>query len=260
MRILVCIKRVPELDTLSIPEQPSQSFNDIDLERTSWRMNRYDEYALELALQLKDRIPDCRIDALTVGDEDAGEALRRAIGMGADHGIHIRQSAGVFASPFALSGLIAGYAREKTYDLILCGVMAEDAMQGLVGPILAGLLDWPCLTAVQAMTWKSGSREVVCEREIDGGRREVVAVELPALLTIQSSALQPRYPALSKLLRANHYPLEIINAGGAPSIRERQRVDTLKPPMRTREGTKLEGSPDDKARQLATLLRAKGFC
>ena len=150
--------------------------------------------------------------------------------------------------------------REKAYDLILCGVMSEDAMQGLVGPVLSGLLDWPCLTAVQTMTWTSGSREVICEREIEGGRQEVVSVELPALLTIQSSALRPRYPALSKLLRANQYPLEMINENSALSINERQRIDALKPPMRTRKGIRLEGSPEDKAQQLATLLRAKGFC
>jgi len=101
---------------------------------------------------------------------------------------------------------------------------------------------------------------VTCEREIEGGRQELMTVELPALLTIQSSSLQPRYPALSKLLRANQYPLEILAEGSLGHPAERQRFETIRPPLRTREGIRLEGSAEAKAQELVARLRSKGFC
>ena len=222
-------------------------------------MNRYDEYAVESALQLRETCGAARIDALTVGDDEAAEVLRRAIGMGVDHGVHIKKPSGMFPSPFSIGGLIASYARDNKYDLILCGILSEDLMQGLVGPIVAGLLKWPCLTSVHTVNTRKGSKVLECQREVEGGRQEVLEVGLPALLTIQSGIHPPRYPALSKLLRANHYPLEILPAESQASPAKKQHVRVIDSPMRTRKGVILEGTGEDKARQLAALLRAKGL-
>jgi electron transfer flavoprotein beta subunit len=260
MRILVCIKRVPDLESMTFPDTPPQSPSDIICEGTTWRMNRYDEYAIEAALQLRETHSASRIDALTVGDEDAVEVLRRAIGMGVDHGVHIQQPPEMFPSPFTIGKLIAAYAREQAYDLILCGVMSEDLMQGLVGPVIAGLLKWPCLTAIHTVNDQARAGVLRCEREIEGGRQEVLEVELPALLTIQSGIHTPRYPALSKLLRANKYPLEVLPAASLATPTGRQRVSAITLPERVRAGVMIEGTAESKARQLAKLFHAKGLC
>jgi electron transfer flavoprotein beta subunit len=223
-------------------------------------MNRYDEYAIEAALRLRETHGASRIDALTVGDEDAGDVLRRAIGMGVDHGVHIQQTRKMFPSPFTIGQLIAAYAREKAYDLILCGVMSEDLMQGVVGPVIAGLLEWPCLTAIHTLNAQEGDKALQCETEVEGGRQEVLDVRLPALLTIQSGIHTPRYPALSKLLRANQYPLEVLPAASLTTPPDRQRVCAITPPERVRAGVMMEGTAESKARQLAELLQAKGLC
>ena len=260
MRILVCIKRVPDLESMTFPDTPPRSPADITCEGTPWRMNRYDEYAIEAALQLRETHGASRIDALTVGDEDAGDVLRRAIGMGVDHGVHIQQAGEMFPSPFTIGELIAAYAREKAYDVILCGVMSEDLMQGVVGPVIAGLLKWPCLTAIHTVNAEEEGRALQCEREVEGGRQEVLAVRLPALLTIQSGIHTPRYPALSKLLRANQYPLEVLPAASLTTPPDRQRVCAITPPERVRAGVMMEGTAESKARQLAKLFHAKGLC
>jgi electron transfer flavoprotein beta subunit len=223
-------------------------------------MNRYDEYAIEAALRLRETHGASPIDALTVGDEDAGDVLRRAIGMGVDHGVHIQQTREMFPSPFAIGELIAAYASEKAYDVILCGVMSEDLMQGVVGPVIAGLLKWPCLTAIHTMTAEEEGGALRCEREVEGGRQEVLEVRLPALLAIQSGIHTPRYPALSKLLRANQYPLEVLPAATLTTPTDRQRVCAITPPERVRAGVMLEGTAESKARQLAKLFHAKGMC
>lgn len=260
MRILVCIKRVPDLESMTFPDTPPRSPADFIYEGTTWRMNRYDEYAVESALRLRENYGVSRIDTLTVGDEDAGDVLRRAIGMGVDHGVHMQQASEMFPSPFTIGELIAAYAREKAYDLILCGVMSEDLMQGVVGPVIAGLLKWPCLTAIHTVKVQEEGRVLRCEREVEGGRQEVLEVGLPALLTIHSGIHTPRYPALSKLLRANHYPLEVLPAVSLTTPKERQRVCAITPPERVRAATMIVGTAESKAHQLAKLFHAKGLC
>jgi len=245
---------------MTFPDTPPRSPANFTCEGTPWRMNRYDEYAIEAALRLRETHGASRIDALTVGDEDAGDVLRRAIGMGVDHGAHIQQTREMFPSPFTIGELIAAYAREKAYDLILCGVMSEDLMQGVVGPVIAGLLKWPSLTAIHAVSVQEEGRVLRCEREVEGGRQEVLDVRLPALLTIQSGIHTPRYPALSKLLRANQYPLEVLPAASLTTPPDRQRVCAITPPERVRAGVMMEGTAESKARQLAELLHAKGWC
>ena len=260
MKILVCIKRVPDLENITFQGSPSNAVEDLAWEAPAWQMNRYDEYAMEAALQLREARDVTRIDALTVGDHNSEDVLRRAIGMGADHGVRVHQPFALFPSPFTIAESITDYARDKAYDLILCGVMSEDLMQGLVGPITAGLLNWPCLTSVHALKCLEGEGALRCEREIEGGRQEVLDVGLPALLTIQSGIHAPRYPALSKLLRANKYPLEMISEELQVRPLERQRVRAIRPPGRTREGIILNGRGEEKARQLAALLHVKGMC
>ncbi len=258
MKILVCIKAVPDLETAVFPDLPPETPGNLIKDGVAFRMNRYDEYAVEMALQLRTNAIATRIDVLSVGDQ--GEAiLRRAMGMGADHGVLIQRGDDLLPSPFTIAGGIAAYAQNKAYDLILCGVMSEDQMQGLVGPILARLLKRPCLTSVHAMTCSESATEMICERDIEGGKREILETRLPALVTIQTGTLKPRYPSLSKLLRANGYPLEVLSGSKIMEGDRRQVVKTIKPMKRTRQGAMLEGSAQDKASQLAALLHSRGL-
>ena len=260
MRILVCIKRVPDPETFQMPDAPTVSPDMIDWSDGNWQMNRYDEYALEAALRLKEASGASHIAAVTVGHDSDTEILRRAIGMGVDHGIHIRRTASDFASPFVIGGLIAAYARENAYDLILCGVQSEDLMQGMVGPIAAGLLNRPCLTSIKNMSYDLEYGQLLCRREVEGGCQQVVAADLPALVTIQSSTDTPRYPALSKLLRANQYDLEVVSETELVALEPRQKSSTLKRPEKTRQGLFLNGTDQYKARQLVKVLKARGLC
>ncbi len=259
MKILVCVKHVLDLEQAVLPDPLPAKPVDWEWETTAGGMNRYDAYALETALRLRSTGGVSRIVAVSVGAGEADAVLRRAIGMGADHGVQIQQAHQAFPSPFVIGGLIAAYAREKRYDLILCGVMSEDLMQGQVGPVVAGLMQRPCLTSVHALSASSRGGRLWCEREVEGGRQEVLEIELPALVSIQSGVHPPRYPALSKLLRANTYPLEIIPAGSQVAMAARQRVSTLGSPVKTRGGLVLDGTTEEKGRKLASLLRDRGL-
>ncbi len=258
MKILVCVKYVPDFGNLALQDLPLTPDEDWDGGNNVGRMSRYDEYAVEAALQLKALSGTTRIDAVTVGPRWVDAVLRRALGMGVDHAVHIQQAYRSFPSPFAIGALIAAYARGNAYDLILCGAMSEDLMQGQVGPVVAGRLDLPCLTAVHTLRYSTGTGMLRCEREVGGGRHEVLALDPPAVVSIQSGLDPPRYPPLSKMLRANQYPLEIIAAASWEEIDARQSVVAIQTPAKAREGYKLDGSAREKAQALAEILRSRG--
>jgi electron transfer flavoprotein beta subunit len=256
MKILVCVKQVPDLEAMTT-DMPSAGWPRADV---NGRMNRYDEYALEAALQLREAGMAKHITALTVGAAADQAVLRRAIGMGADHGVHIRSDLPPIPSPFNIGGLIAAYGRNSGYALILCGAMSEDLMQGMVGPVIAGLLDWPCLTAVHALRVGANGRELLCEREIEGGRQQALALDLPGVVSIQSGRQVPRYPSLSNLLKANAYQLETLPADSLRAVDARQHSEDMGLPSTTRRGLILEGVAGDKAQALADWLREQGVC
>ena len=146
MKILVCIKQVPESDgIIQIDKRGtwihSDSFNE-------FKMNRLDEFAVEEAIRLKESFDSVTIDILSVGPERSADVIKRAIGMGADHGIHLKADNDDYLIPSLVATRIAEYATHKPYGLILTGAMSEDHMNGMVGPMIAAHLNLPCVTGV----------------------------------------------------------------------------------------------------------------
>jgi electron transfer flavoprotein beta subunit len=222
-------------------------------------MNRFDEFALEEALLIRERRPDTLVHALSVGPERVRSTLRRALGLGADHGIHILNPTEGWISPFTVASWIAAYARTKDYDLILTGVMAEDDMEGQVGPLLAEFLSMTCSTSIISLGLSPEEKAAQVERETEGGVREIIRLTLPALLTIQSGMNRPRYPSLSGVLRAHRQDLEVVSAGSLSAEDPRQETLGFSYPSRARTGSFLSGTAREKAETLVKLLRAKSL-
>jgi electron transfer flavoprotein beta subunit len=220
-------------------------------------MNRYDEFALEEALRIRESSPGSTVDALSVGPERVRKTIRKALEMGADHGIHVIEESGDYLDPAARASLIKAYARDKKYDLILTGVMAEDDMECQVGQILAALLGWPCATSVMHQKIDLDTKSVYVEREIEGGSHEGLTITLPAVLSIQSGINTPRYPSLSNVLRARTQDLETIEGLPAQEDGAVQIITTLNYPDAGATGSFLEGTPADKARELIRLLHER---
>jgi electron transfer flavoprotein beta subunit len=251
MRILVCVKQVADPEGAFALDEAAGRLT--PLSATPYRIGRTDEIAIEAAVRLKEDHPGTIVDLVTVGPERAAEALRRGLGMGADHGIHV---AGEVPEAGRIARALAACARRRDYRAILCGVMSEDLMQGRVGPAVAALLDWPCATAAVALALSADGGRLEVEREIEAGGREVVALGLPAVVTLQSGVYRPRYPALSNLLRANRQALEIVapegGDGGEPA-------PVFAWPKRARAARMLSGERREKAAELVRILREKAL-
>ncbi|MBU1170703.1 MAG: electron transfer flavoprotein subunit beta/FixA family protein [Proteobacteria bacterium] len=252
MNILVCIKQVPQSESATV----------INADKTwivrgghvEYKMNRFDEYALEEALLIKERLPDVRVDVITFGPERCRDVLKRAFGMGADDGVHILSHDNRYNDPGTLAVQLGREAAKGSYDLILTGIMSEDMMQAQTGQMLAENLGWPCVSSVIGLDLKEKRAHV--KRELEGGMKSLVRVTLPCVLTIQAGINIPRYPTLSKILKANRKEVKTVPD---TQIDPLQSCEVIQYPAKQRAGVVLQGSREDKARELARILNQKNI-
>lgn len=250
MKILVCIKQVPE----SEPETDEKNRWVTGSTPLGYKLNRFDEYAIEEALLIKEAFDGVSIDVITVGPERAREVIKRAFGMGAAKGVHVITEETTYNDPHNTAFLIAKEAQKKNYDLILTGIISEDMMQAQTGQMVAEILDLPCSTGIVSLKIDPEQGFAFAEREIEGGLREKIETKLPALFTIQAGINTPRYPTLSNILKADTKELISVDA----IVKEkRQTAVSVGYPVKSRSGTILTGSIDDKAKQLYKILKDK---
>lgn len=255
MKILVCVKQAPPADA---PIKIDQSQQWVSVYGHALpQMGKYDEYAVEQAIIIKEQVPGTTVDAITNGPAEWATVLRRALGMGVDHGIQALTLEGGYASALKTVSCIALAVRARSYDLILTGVMSEDLAQGLVGPMLAETLSFSCVTSCVSLRVDESRNCVYAERDIEGGRRQLVELALPALVTIQSSTNRPRYPSLSNIMRANSQELEVITVESSEDAVSCEKLLRLSSPQKTRSAVFLQGSSKDKARELLSILRKR---
>ncbi|MCP4691558.1 MAG: electron transfer flavoprotein subunit beta/FixA family protein [Desulfobacterales bacterium] len=252
MKILVCTKQVPESESAVEMDESGEWIS--HGEGGSFRMNRFDAYALETALLIKESHPGARVDAITVGPARAMETLRRALGMGADRGVHILSEASGRPDPYETARWIADEARKEKYDLILTGVMSEDLLGARTGQMIAEILDLPRAAAVVSIEIDAGRGTAAVEREMEGGARDRLEIDLPALFTIQAGVNTPRYPTLSNILNADKKETRVVKKKTASG---REVVVRVERPKKIRSGETFEGSVEEKARTLVKMLRQK---
>ncbi|NDV26013.1 electron transfer flavoprotein subunit beta/FixA family protein [Desulfovibrio sp. JC010] len=206
MKILICIKQVPDLEARFTLKEDGT----LDESNLVWRMNKYDTYAVEQGLLLKDQGHASSVDVLTVGRQRAQAALRKALEMGADSGVHILDEAEDVATPFEAAKTIAAYAEDKNYDLILCGQQSEDFGNAQVGPMLGEMLSFATVTGVIGFSCEQD--RFMLKRELEKGNRCKVAVKSPAVISCQSGLNLPRYPTFLNIMKAKKKPLTTIAA------------------------------------------------
>jgi electron transfer flavoprotein beta subunit len=154
---------------------------------------------------------------------------------------------------------IACYAEHKDYDLILTGVMSEDEMHGITGPMVAAALDLPCAAAAVEILPDLPDRSLAATCEMEGGMAEIVRLRCPALVTVQTGRRIPRYPSLSNTLRSRRQTVERVVpariACQTPMVETRQVAF----PQRTSTCQVLDGTVIEKADALLRLFNDSGW-
>lgn len=259
MNILVCVKRVPDLAENEI--QPAPDGLDIERDDLVYTVNEPDNYAVEEALQIASRTGGT-VTVVTVGGDDDEEVLRRQMAMGAQDAVLLQDDAFLGSDGRGIAAILAAFVRTRKYDLILTGVQADDGC-AQVGGMLAAMLGYPFASLVTSVEVLGDQLKIA--REIEGGSREIHAIGLPCVLSIQTGINEPRYVGMRGIRQVAALPISRLGAPelepALPMAGSRQakvvRTGYFVPPQGD-GAAMLEGSRDELAEKLFDLLKSKG--
>jgi electron transfer flavoprotein beta subunit len=250
MKIIVSIKEVPVRDA-----QPriDSSGRWIEVGDLSYEMNEPDAYALEEALQLKEKHGG-EVIALCAGREGASRIIREALAKGADRALHIEDEQISSWGTLGLAHLLAKAVEPEKPDLILTGLQSDDLGYGQTGVALAEILGLPHATIVMAAEVVNGCIRV--KRELESGWFQNIEMPLPAVLTIQSGINKLRYATLMGIKKAKSKEMKRLTAGelGVAAL-STATIERIYSPQRVKQTQMLDGSAREAAAKLIEKLR-----
>jgi electron transfer flavoprotein beta subunit len=208
MNIIVCVKHVPD----ATADRKFEDDNTVDRVAVDGLLSELDEYAVEQALQLKEKAGDAgevEVTALCVGPEKAVDAVRKALQMGADKGIHVLDDAiagsDAIGTSLVLAKAVEKAASESKVDLVMCGMASTDAAMSVVPAMLAERLSWPQVTMASKV--ESQGDQVRIQRDGDTAT-EVVGATMPMVLSVTDQSGEARYPSFKGIMAAKKKPLD----------------------------------------------------
>jgi electron transfer flavoprotein beta subunit len=259
MKIMVCLKQVPHQDArLDIAADGTW----IKEDNIKFEINSYDTYALEEALRAKDTA-EAEVVVVSIGPDRVTQTLRTALGMGADRAVHVKDAEADGSDALGVARILGAVAKEENPDLIYMGMMSEDGNFAAVPPMLAEVVGIPHTTAASKIDRSDGSLTV--EREVEGGASEVVELQTPCLVAVQSGLNQVRYASLKGIMAAKKKPLDVktvadlglggqVGAGAA-----KVKIEKIAPPPKGDKAEILEGSPGEIASSLVNRIKELGL-
>lgn len=257
MNIVVCIKQVPDTEA---PIRIKPDGSGIDETGLNLVMNYYDEHATEAGLRMREQFGGT-VTLLCAGLERAKEALRTGLAMGADEAILVADPALDGADHLGLARVLAAVIRPLAPDVVFCGKLSTDDNAAVVGPALAEYLDLPQATAVAHLEADASGAGAVVHREVEGGV-EVLQVPFPAVLTVERSLNEPRYPSLPGIMKAKRKDIKVvslqeigISAGEAGRAAAKTALVHLAAPPKRKAGRMVEGHADQAVQAIIAFLR-----
>ncbi len=260
MDILVCVKRVPDLAEAELELTPAG--DDINRDDLTYSVNEWDNYAVEEALRIVERVGGT-VTVVTVGTEDDEEVLRRQLAMGAKRAALLADAAFDGSDGAGIAAILKAFVQQNRFDLILTGVQADDGA-AQVGGMLAAMLDYPFASLVNSIEVLEGGKLKI-SREIEGGNREISEIDLPCVLSIQTGINEPRYVGMRGIRQVASVEIPCLDASalklkpgdvGGAAARTRRTAYFIPP---AGKGARiLQGSQEEMAAQVVEIVKAKG--
>ncbi len=246
MRTVVCIKQVR---TLGDEVEFTDDGRDVDPDYVDLALNEWDSFATEEALRLRERLGG-DVVVVTCGAKGTEAALRRCLAMGADRAVRVEGVEG--HDPIRVAHALAEVVRDESPDLVLCGVQSSDSVQAATGTALAELVGLPRVAVVTKL--EPGQGTAKAHRELEGGLVDVVEVDLPAVLTIQTGINEPRYANLRAIKQAEQVEITVRTAADAP---EASHVRRMFVPERGEGAEMLGTDAGEVARRIAEIVKER---
>jgi electron transfer flavoprotein beta subunit len=255
MKILVCIKHVPQKDaTLKLNDAGTWIREDI-----SYEVNEPDAYALEEALRQKEKHGG-EVVAITAGPARAQAALREALAKGADRAIHLEDDSfatmdGINTARAIATAIAIDKPGDDKFDLVFTGLQSDDYGFAQTGVLLAELLGVPHATIIIGI--EKTDTGVRLKRELESGYYQYLDMPLPSVLTIQSGINKLRYATLIGIKQAKNKPLKKVTLA---EVQQKlganlQKIEKLYVPVKQKKTEMIDGSPADIAKVLVEKLR-----
>lgn len=243
MKIAVCVSHVP--DTAAKVNVGSDG-KTIDPNGVTYIVNPYDEFAIEEALKFKEAKGEGEVVVLSVGPDANKETIRKALAMGADSAVLLKDDN--YRDSFSVAKALAEEIKLMDAKLVFCGKQSVDYDNSIVGQLTAEMLGYNCVSVVVGL--KIEGDKVTAEREIEGGR-EVVETSLPVVISAQKGLNEPRYASLKGIMAAKKKTIE-----EKPAAENNNKVEVvqMKKPAAKQPG-KIIGTDASAVPELVRLLK-----
>lgn len=251
------VKQVPDTEA---PIRIRPDGGGVDETGLNLVMNYYDEHATEAGLRLRDQFGGT-VTLVSAGPERVKEALRTGLAMGADEAVLVSDRALEGADHLGVARVLAAMIKTMPYDVVICGKLSTDDNAAIVGAALAEYLGLPQATAIAHLEVDATGTGAVVHREVEGGV-EVLAVPFPAVLTVERSLNEPRYPSLPGIMKAKRKEIKTLalrelglSEAEVGATAARMTLVSLSSPPKRKAGRIVEGNAAQAVGAIVTFLR-----
>jgi len=249
MKIAVLVKQVVGSESAL---EISQDQKWIDNSNATFVMNPPDNYAIEEAMLIKEKVGAGEVVIVSMGPQRVQKVIREGLSKGADRGIHIETESLNEIDPLYTSKVLAETLRDENFDLILSGLQSDDSGMGQTGVLLGELLNMS--TATLAIETDIDQNKIRVKRELESGWFQWVELEFPASISIQSGINQPRYPSLKGIMGAKKKEIKVIPA---PQVGKRQSISEIFVPKKSKETEFIETDIDSTVERIIEILKTE---
>jgi len=250
MKIAVLVKQVPGSES-SLPIKDDQKW--IDESVASYVMNPPDNYAIEEALLIKEKLGEGEVVIVSKGPDRIQKVIREGLAKGADRGIHIQESDEIEKDPLLIAKSFSFILKEESFDLVLSGLQSDDTGMGQTGVLIGEMLGISTATLVIETKLEEGHIKV--KRELEAGWFQWVQLPLPASISIQSGLNTPRYPSLKGIMGAKKKEIKCISPD--LDLKHAQTIDKVFIPQTSKQTEVIEEEVDVAVNRIVEILKSE---
>jgi len=251
MKIAVLVKQVPGSES-SLPIKDDQKW--IDESVASYVMNPPDNYAIEEALLIKEKLGEGEVVIVSKGPERIQKVIREGLAKGADRAIHLKEDT-MATDPLNIAKSFSTVLKEENFDLIFTGLQSDDTGMGQTGVLIGEILGISTATLVIETDIKENKIKV--KRELESGWFQWVTLPLPASISIQSGLNNPRYPSLKGIMGAKRKEIKVIPDNKDNIRKQFQEIDKIFVPKTDKKTEFIDGDTDKSVTRIIKILKSE---
>ena len=250
MKIAVLIKQVPGSES-ALPLNDKQTW--VDESSVTYVMNPPDNYALEEALLIQEKVDDVEVVVVSMGPLRVQKVIREGLAKGADRGIHLEENGEIETDPLSIAKKFSDVLKEENFDLIFSGLQSDDTGMGQTGVLIGEILGMS--TATLAIETKLEKDQIKIKRELESGWFQWVTLPFPASISIQSGLNTPRYPSLKGIMGAKKK--EIKSVLQELNTDQSQNIENIFVPQTSKQTEIIETDADAAVDRIIEILKSE---